>query len=62
MGKTEKLYHKHGNEFYKTQSRIAKQAKCNLVRAAKCNYSRQKIETCRNDSSKLYGLLNGLLG
>ena len=62
MRKAEKLYHKHGNEFYKNQFRIAKQAKCNLVTAAKCNYYRQKIETCRNDSAKLYGLLNGLLG
>ena len=56
------MYHKHGNEFYKTHLRIAKQAKYKLVTAAKCNYYRQKIETCRKDSAKLYGLLNGLLG
>ena len=52
----------HGNEFYKTQFRIVKRAKCNLVTAAKCNYYKQKIQTCKNDSAKLYGLSNGLLG
>ena len=60
--KTEKLYNKHGNEFYKTKFHITKQAKCYLVTAAKCNYYKQKTETCRNDSAKLYGLLNRLLG
>ena len=49
MGKAGKLYHKHGNEFYETQFCIAKQEYCNLVTAAKCNYYKQKIETCRND-------------
>ena len=62
MRKAEKLYHKHGNELYKIQFLIAKQAKCNLVTAAKCKYSRSKIENCWNDSTKLFGLLNGLLG
>ena len=61
MRKEEKLYHKHGNEFYKTQFRIDKQAKHNWVTAVKCSYYRLKIENCSKDSSKLYGLLNGLL-
>ena len=43
MRKTEKLYHKHGNRFYKTHFRIAKQTKCNLDTAAKYNYYRQKM-------------------
>ena len=38
--KAKKLYHKHGNESYKTQFRIAQHAKCNLVTATKCNYCR----------------------
>ena len=56
------MCHKHGDDFYKTQFRIAKQAKCNFVTAAKCTSYRSKIADCKNDSSKLYGLLNGLLG
>ena len=62
MRKAEKLHHKYGNDYYKTQIRIAKQATCNLVMAAKCTYYRPKIADCKNDSSKLYSLLKGLLG
>ena len=40
MRKAEKFYHKYGNGYYKTQFRIAKQAKCSLVMAAKCTYYR----------------------
>ena len=37
MRKAENLYNRHGNEFYKTQFRTIKQAKC-MVTAAKCSY------------------------
>ena len=43
MRKVENFYHKHGDEFYKTQFRVAKQTKCNLVIAAECTYYRPKI-------------------
>ena len=33
-----------------------------MVTATKCTYYSSKITDCKNDSSKLYGLLNGLLG
>ena len=33
-----------------------------MVTAAKYTYYRSKIADCKIDSSKLYGLLNGLLG
>ena len=62
MRKAEILYHKHGKDFKKTQFRKAKQAKCNLATAAKCTYNKSKITDCMNDSSKLYGFLNWLLG
>ena len=62
MRKAEKLYLKHGNEYYEAQFRLAKQAKCNLVTAAKCEYYKAKIGECTNDSSKLYRVLNKLLG
>ena len=62
MRKTEKFYHKHENEIYKIQFRQAKQAKCNSVTAVECTYYRSKVENCRDDSSNLYGLLNGLVG
>ena len=61
MRTAEKLYHKHGDEFYKTQFRIAKQAKGYLFTVIECTYYGSKIENCRNDSSKLYSLLKGLL-
>ena len=56
MIKPEKLYYKYGNDYYKTHLLIAKQAKCNLVTAAKCTYFRLKIADNKNDSSKLYDL------
>ena len=40
MRKAEKMYHKHCNDYYKTQFRIAKQANFTLVTAAKCTYYR----------------------
>ena len=58
--KTENV-HKYGNDYYKTQFHIAKQANFKLVTAAKCNCYRSKIEERTNYSSKLYGLLNRLL-
>ena len=60
--RAEKLYYKYSNDYYKTQSRIAKQEKFNLVTADKCTYYRSKIEDFRNELSKLYDLLNRILG
>ena len=62
MRKAENLYHEYGNDYYKTKIRKAKQAKCNFVTAAKCTYCISQISDPQNDSSKLYCLLNGLLG
>ena len=62
MRKAEQLYHKHGNDYYKTQFLIAIQAKCNLVTPAKCTYYRSKISDCKNDSSNLNVLLYGRFG
>ena len=56
------MFHKNGKDYYKTQFRIVKNAKCHLVKGAKCAHFRSKFEDCRKDSSKLCGLLNGLLG
>ena len=52
---------KYGNDYYKTQFGITKLEKCSLVAAAKCTYYRWEISDCKNYSSKLYGLLSGLL-
>ena len=38
MREEENLFHKYGNDFYKTQNRIAKHTKCNLVTLARCTY------------------------
>ena len=62
MRKAEKLCRKFDNDYYSTQFRTAKQEKCNLVTAAKCTDYRSMDADCKNDSSKLYALLNGLLG
>ena len=43
MRKTEKLYYKYGNDYYKTQFRLGKQEKCKWVTAAKCTHCRSKI-------------------
>ena len=60
--KAEKFYYKYDNDHYKTQFRIAKQAKCNLVTADKYTYLRSKIQNCRKDKSKLNDFSNVLLG
>ena len=43
LRKAENFYHKHSSEFQKTQFRIAKQAKCNLVTADKYTYYMSKV-------------------
>ena len=62
MRPAEKLYQRHGGERFQNRFRIAKQAKCNKVTAAKCNYYKTKIDDCKDDSTKLYRVLNSLLG
>ena len=62
MREAENLYHKYGNDYYKTQLLLAKQAKNILVTAAKFTSYRSKITDCKNVSSKLYVLLNVLPG
>ena len=47
--KRKKLYHKYGNNYYKTQLRLAKHANCILVSAAKCTYCRSNIADYKND-------------
>ena len=55
------MYHKYGNDYYKTISRIVKQLKCNMVTTAEYTHYISKTADCKNESSKLYGLLIELL-
>ena len=62
MRKAEKLYKRHKTSFYRDEYRRLLQVKCDLILRAKVAYYGGKIENCKNDSKKLYGVLNGLLG
>lgn len=62
LRKSEKLYKKYKTDFYRDRYRQLLRDKCNLVYSAKAAYFSAKIHDCRNDSKKMYGVLNGLLG
>ena len=53
MRKVAKLFHKHGNDCYKTHFRIAKHAKVDLITVTKSTICESIIEDCSNDSTKL---------
>ena len=48
MRRAEKLYHRHDDEHYRNQFQKVKQAKCNKVTAAKCDYHKSKLMTQLN--------------
>ena len=62
MRKDEKLYKRHKTDPYRDKYRRSLQAKCDLVNRAKASHYGGKIENCKNNSRKLHGVLNGLLG
>ena len=62
MRKDEKLYKRHKTDLYRDKYRRSLQAKCDLVNRAKASHYGGKIENCKNNSRKLHGVLNGLLG
>ena len=62
LRKSEKLFKKYKTDYYQDEYKRLRQAKCNLVLRAKISYYKEKINQCGDNSRKLFGQLNKLLG
>ena len=62
LRKAEKLFKKHKSDFHRDEFKKLRQLKCELVYRAKVSFYGSKVDKFKNDSRKLYGVLNGLLG